>query len=105
MNVSVVNNAMIAARMIPSQVKAQKGNFMDNLKEMFLSPDRILQQMADPEVTNITLGSLGTFDKNSPSFQLATSVYISRTEAALQSVLSTLKFENDTASAIGRLFG
>lgn len=105
MSVSAVNNAMIGARIISSQVKVPKGDFMANLQQMFLSPDKLLAQMADPEVTNISLGSLGTFDKNSPSFQLATSIFISRTEAALQSVLSTIKFQYDTAKSIGQLFG
>jgi hypothetical protein len=86
-------------------ISGSGANFMDNLKEMFLAPDKLLAQMADPEVTNITLGSLGTFDKNSPAFQLATAVFTSRNESAIQSVLSTIKFEYDISKSVSQLFG
>lgn len=80
-------------------------NFMDNLRELYYTPDRVLKEMADPEVQYIELGGLGIFDKESSAFQLSSAVYFSRIETAINSIFTTLKQEDEMLKSLNQLVG
>lgn len=89
---SQVQQASVSRAAAASSMNQNGANFRSLMKDLFHKSTDVLRLQADPDVDEITLEGLGTYEKGSSAFQMASSFYITLNQIQIETALDYINF-------------
>jgi len=89
-----------AQHVAPAALQNTGVDFRSLLLGLYNETTRVVKEYADPEIQMINLKGIGTMDKNSAAFIMASSIYLQQVQTQFETELSYVKFILQTAPSI-----